>query len=272
MQVDAENRTLRNYLLETLPERDLEEIDLRIIEDEDFSHRLALAEEELVEDFLDNRLSADEVAAFQAHFLSSPARKQLITEIVSFRDLARSEARNTTESGTATEVQPAKKQSWFFRPMVLIPAFGVVILGGFLVWQFIAVGSLTPLEKEFATLNERELTDISSFPPNTTVNLVGGTLRDGGGTLKRKITDLSDPALIRIGLAPGEKTEKGFALQVVRGTNVIFRLNNLRSYQNANGNEVRVLLPRSIFSTGQFQIRLENRSTGTTTNYPLVIE
>ena len=91
MQADEENKIFRQYLLESLKEREFEEIDLRIIEDEEFSVRISMAEEDLVEDYLDgiraagfanvsvpkdraitipddilsNYLSADEIEAFK---------------------------------------------------------------------------------------------------------------------------------------------------------------------------------------------------------------
>lgn len=272
MHPEAEDILLRKYLLETLPEKDLEQIDLRIIEDEDFSARLSFAESELIEDFLDNSLSADDASAFRGKFLSSPERRQLMAEISAFRDFARSEANTESRTNEGSEVESAKKRSWFFRPVILIPAFGALILGGILVWQFVAVPRLTPLEREYATLNSRDLADISGFDPGSTVNLVGGTLRDAGGPPKRKSADLGDPVLIRTALASGERVDRGFTVRVFKGSMQVFALYDLKAYINSAGNELRVLLPKTIFSVGQFQVRVENKATGTTTNYSFVID
>lgn len=272
LQADEENKILRQYLLETLEERELEEIDLRIIEDEEFSARVSLAEEDLVEDHLDNLLSPKEAAAFHTNFLSSPERKRLLTEIAELRNFARSTRSETIENLAGPEVPTAEKRSWFFRPLVLIPAFGALLIAGFLIWQVTSGQRLSPLEQEYASINKRDLTDLSTFPANSRLSLVGGTLRDGSGPPRRKLADVSDPLVLSMPIAFGEKIEKGFAVQVTRGTARVFTVNDLKPYQNSAGGEIRVVLPKSIFAAGQFQIKVENLSAGTATNFPLVFE
>lgn len=272
MQADDENKKLRQYLLETLDERAFEKIDLQIIEDEEFASRVSLAEEDLFEDYLDNQLSPTELLAFRSNFLSSPERRLLLAEISALRNFARSTKNKISEDDPAPEVPTVEKRSWFFRPLVLIPAFGALVLAGFLVWQVTSGQRLSPLEQEYASINKRDLTDLSPYPPNARLNLVGGTLRDGSGPPRRKLAEVSDPIVVSMPIAPGEKTEKGFAVQVMKGTTRIFSVYELKPYPNSAGGEVRVVLPRSIFSSGQFQIRVENKSAATTTNFPLVFE
>lgn len=272
MQPEVEEIILRKYLLETLDEKEFEELDLRVIEDETFAAKLSFAESELLEDFLDNELSPEEVEVFHKHFLSLPERRQLIQEISDLRSFARREKQIANAAEESPEVPIDEKRSWFFRTIVLVPAFGALLLGSFLIWQLVAVSSLTPLEQEFASVNKRDLSDISSFAPDSTVSLFGGTLRDGGGPPKRSLTTLADPILFSLAIAAGEKTERGFTVHVYKGSNRLFTVNNLKAYKNTAGQEVRVLLPKSVFSPGQFQVRVENISAATTTNFPLLFE
>ena len=50
----------RKYFLEILPKQEVEEIELRIILDAKFSEELEQIEIELIEDYLENTLSAEE--------------------------------------------------------------------------------------------------------------------------------------------------------------------------------------------------------------------
>lgn len=272
MQLKIDDRLLRNYLLESLNEEDFAEIDLRLIEDGDFASVVSLAESDLVEDFLDNLLSPDEEDAFRRHFLASQTRRRLLTEISDLRTFARAENRNASRSTQKQEDQASEKRGGFFRPFFLIPAFGILVIGAFAFWQLFGPPGLSPLEQEYASVNQRDLSDLSAFPPASTVNLVGGTLRDGSGPPKRALADLPEAILFRINVAPGEKTEQGFIVRIIKNGRPLFTVSGLNAYPNPPGSDLRVILPRSIFTAGQSQVSVENLTTKTTTNYYLAIE
>jgi len=69
-------KDIHDYLLGTLPADRLEEIELRILTDDDFHQEIEIAEEELLDDYVQGKLAAQERPFFEKHFLASPLRQQ----------------------------------------------------------------------------------------------------------------------------------------------------------------------------------------------------
>jgi anti-sigma-K factor RskA len=66
---------IRRYLLGTLSEESRRGVEERLMTEEAFLEELTLAEGELVDDYVAGRLSPDERAAFERHFLSTEERR-----------------------------------------------------------------------------------------------------------------------------------------------------------------------------------------------------
>src|SRR5215218_9008584 len=82
-----EPKRLKKYLLGTLNDDVVQsQIEERLMLDEEFATRIASAEEELVEEFLDGEMSAEESDRFKQFFLAPPERKHQLRLI---RDLRR---------------------------------------------------------------------------------------------------------------------------------------------------------------------------------------
>lgn len=69
-------KDIHDYLLGALPAERLEEIEQRILSDDDFHQEVEIAEEELLDDYVQGRLAAQERPLFENHFLASPLRQQ----------------------------------------------------------------------------------------------------------------------------------------------------------------------------------------------------
>jgi anti-sigma-K factor RskA len=67
---------IRRYLLGTLPEEARRGVEERLMTEEAFLEELTLAEGELIDDYVAGRLSPDERAAFERHFLSTDERRE----------------------------------------------------------------------------------------------------------------------------------------------------------------------------------------------------
>ena len=67
---------LRQYLLGVLREEEAERLDERSFTDDAFAEALAAAEKDLVDAYVQNELTRDELERFRAHYLSSHARRQ----------------------------------------------------------------------------------------------------------------------------------------------------------------------------------------------------
>lgn len=79
-------REIRDYLLGVLPEKQREEIEQRLFSDDDFHLEVEIVEEELFDDYLQNRLLELERRLFETHFLASPLRRQRLQFARAFND------------------------------------------------------------------------------------------------------------------------------------------------------------------------------------------
>jgi anti-sigma factor RsiW len=69
-------KDIHDYLLGTLPAERLEELEQRILSDDDFHQEVEIAEEELLDDYVQGKLAVQERPLFEKHFLASPLRQQ----------------------------------------------------------------------------------------------------------------------------------------------------------------------------------------------------
>ena len=83
------NSQLKKYLLGSSDAASGEEIGVQIITDESFEEQLLIAENDLIEDFLDKNLSSEEEKLFYENFLISQERKNQLEEISFFRQYAK---------------------------------------------------------------------------------------------------------------------------------------------------------------------------------------
>jgi hypothetical protein len=67
---------LRLWLLGLLPEQESRSFEERLITDSELYEEVFIAEEELIDDYIAGRLSADERKAFESYFMNSPERQE----------------------------------------------------------------------------------------------------------------------------------------------------------------------------------------------------
>ena len=272
--MQGENLMLKQYLMETLTERETAKIDLRIISDENFAEELSLAESDLIEDYLEGSLSDDEVRLFRTNFLISPARKAQLTEISLLKSYAQSQAVQKTQNESA-EASPAKLTDIlraYLRPIAIGGAMAVAVLVIGFIWSGYFGDSGSALEREYAELNKRDLSKVMDLNAFSSVNLSSGSFRDANSAAKQNTVKLTDAILFRLALPSNAAEGATFKAKIMSSGDPVFTLDNVRVYQNPNGQEVRLLLPKSILERRQYQIRLENESGGEAGTFSFVIE
>lgn len=251
--MNEEQEKLKQYLLRASPESDAEEFDLRLIESEEFAADLSFAESELVEDFLEGNLSGDELKLFNANFLVSARSQELLSETAALKK----EAVRRRRSLNAAPEMPHSAFVSLFRPLLGFAAVAVIVLIAVIIWQAPWAVRTTPLEAEYAELNERDLSDLDSLRGNTTISLLSGTLRSLDGPISRHAGDLTDVVLFRLAVPSGEADDETRPVRLFKGSTLMLELGRSRIYQNQSGREVRLLLPKSALTRGQYQIRVD---------------
>jgi len=74
----VENEIIKQYLLNTLSERDRIGFEIQYFEDDDLFQRLRMIEEELIMDYVYDRLTTSERRLFDEHYSVTPERRKRI--------------------------------------------------------------------------------------------------------------------------------------------------------------------------------------------------
>lgn len=266
----------RDYFLGSLDEAASAEIELRVLDDIDFTAELALAEEDLIEDFLDNSLSSEEVGLFRTNYLNTEERVKNVEMTALIRRLARENLNNNAlEIGDSDSREDSGIFHWFaslglgVRLAAASVALVVVITSVWLVSRSQRDSELIALQKRYEQINQAPAS-IPLDTNSTELALVGGNLRASGSTAELSRNDLTETVRFRIALPPQTDSSTGYAVTVFRDTTEVFRQNNIRPLANSTTPELRLLLPGQIFTAGNYRISLKT-TQGSELHYYLFV-
>jgi len=108
MKLDASTELqIRRYLLGSLSDEELEQVETRLMTDDDFFRQINLIEDDLVEEYLDQDLGAEERRRFEETFLCAPERQHKLR----FTKALRVRAAQASEPGTLLKA-PVKQLWW----------------------------------------------------------------------------------------------------------------------------------------------------------------
>ena len=262
----AEIANLKRYLLGGLSPEENEVVGYQVIAGEISEEKLLWAENELIEDYLDQTLTPAETAMFESDFLVSPERAAHLKQIALIRNYARNSAAKTfaEKEFAAPETLLAQIKVYFrhhLRPA--IAAFALVLLGLAAVF-YLTANRRTTAENELAAVNRQDLSNLDEFKPLTNLSLMNGVFRDAAEISKLKQSALTDKVLLRLALPVKNEIGDKFKAEFVKNQKVILMLDNLPFYVNPNGQEMRLLVPSGELQKGNYQIKLTKMSGGET--------
>jgi hypothetical protein len=111
-----DDQTLTQYLLGALPEAETERLDELSLTDDEIAEALQVAEQDLVDAYVQDELPAAARAQFKSHYLASPRRREKVAFAQAFQAQAvKSPAtQSRAQAETSAEVaQNRKGRSWF---------------------------------------------------------------------------------------------------------------------------------------------------------------
>jgi hypothetical protein len=279
MDIQGENTRLKQFLLGCLAAPEIEEIGLQIISDESFEEKMTFAEEDLIEDFLEGSLSTEEKQLFYANFINCPARIELLEETALLKKYAKNNLVKPTyevseEKKSDSFLQTLKK---FFalnlRPIAAVCLILVIAAVAWRVFLYDSKGNLTQTEKEYAALNAKDLSNAPEIAGLSNKSLIPGTLRDTNSATKLTSTNLTESVLFRLALPAETSKETFYNIELSKDGKTVFRQPNIRVYQNQNGQEVKILLPKTVLPKGSYQLKLTNSTNkDSIINYSFVVE
>jgi len=244
------------------------EIDLWIIDDDKSADLMLEAEHDLIEDYLEGNLSGEQAAKFRSNFMISAERREMMDEVLLLRRLAGRQPAGKP----ASEPRSGFLSGLFSLPRPLIAAFAVLAIGvfGYLGWRVLQSPGRSPLEVEYAALNQQEL--LVSDDRYSMIQLASGTLRDIAAAPKLVSASLRESVLFRLALPFDPSPELRFKAELVRGADVVFTIERTHVYRAAAGSEVRLLIPRSRLFKGPHHLRLQSGDADSAILYSFTVE
>jgi len=157
-KLDQEQQLVKRYLLHDLPENEREQFEERVITDPEFQEITALIEDELVDDYIGNRLSPDERERFRRYYLITTQHLEKFQIASLLSEKAQTEIPELIPiEANKTISRPPFILQWSRRALVA-GAVGLVIFVGFFAWLgvWLAKDDRTALEKEIIELNRNK--------------------------------------------------------------------------------------------------------------------
>ena len=251
---------LKKYYLGTLPQAETEAIDLQLMAEADFEEDLLLAKNNLMEEFLDQSLSPEEIKSFQQNFLKTEERKKELENLALLREYAfskqaeKSIAEKPKESSASFFDRLNKFFAMNLRPLAAGLA-SVVLIAVFIGFYFLSSGG-----GDLAQLNRKDLTNAEEYRNLTNLILISGTYRNSNTAVKLSAGNLTDPVFLRLALPlKGEF----FDVNITRNDEKIAPNLRTRAYSNPNGQELRLLLPASDLRAGNYKIEIFSANSQT---------
>ena len=153
---NQQQHSVKHYLLKQLTVAEQQDVELRLLSDDGFAAEVEIAEDELIDEYLDQELSQAERVHFEQNFLITPERHSKLISAQAFkRYLERIPPAPSPQKRSILELM----RNWLFPPSrgILSPVSAVltvlVIAGlGLLGWRLFVYQS--DLQKGLVALNE----------------------------------------------------------------------------------------------------------------------
>lgn len=269
------------YLLGNLNESEAQEISLRIIEDKSFENEMLFAESELIETFLEKSLTPEETKLFQTNFLINEERENHLKELY----LLKKYASNKHRQEEVSEIQEKHSPGFWenlkdlfpanLKPVSAILTILIVALLAGAAWLVFFTRPdivMSQLEKQYAEINRRDLNNA----PELTISpiaLISGVLRSANENSTIESSKIGDNVFFRLALPFEIKDREFLRVELTKDNKTIFTQNEVRIYKNQNGQELKLILPKSVLPRGQYQIIAENPGSEISpVNYAFVVE
>lgn len=254
--------TYKSYFLGSLTEESAANIELRVVEDAEFAAEISAVEENLIEDYLDDRLSTEDADLFRTNYLVTEVRLKNVEIINLIKSYARENAYKANKANELIDHKESGFFHWFsslslgLRLATASVALIVVMTSIWFVLRPQRNNELLALQTRYEQINKNpDSLDLDTKLSELT--LVSGNLRASGSTTELSRTDLTENVRFRIALPSQTENSTSYNVTIFRDTTEVFRQNNIRPLANSTAPELRILLPRAIFPVGNYRLNLQ---------------
>ncbi|HKP12406.1 MAG TPA: hypothetical protein VJZ91_09865 [Blastocatellia bacterium] len=219
---DYNQELLVRYLLGHLDEPEQERVERAYLADADWQERLAIAEDELIDDYIHGTLPAADRAAFETHFLNSPRRHERVMFARAWQQyVSKASPARPAETRPETTRRPSRTAVWLLLAATVVLAAG----GGWLAVESARLRrELAQSQAERAALAQSEAesrrqVDDERARSEALAQQLNEVQPQGPGEANRNGSTLPTPAIASFMLAAGMTRGAGEAqsLSVPRG-------------------------------------------------------
>jgi anti-sigma factor RsiW len=251
-----EQETIRQYLLGQLPQEDSARLEERLLMDGGFYDELLIAEDELIDLYLRDKLSPTERQSFETHFLSAPERKQKLRfarALHKYVGLAAESIEEQkpedalTETRRVVKLSPTKNFFWFlpFTNRTVSYSFAAAIL--------LVIGGVSWL-----VFNSWRQSPPVQGGNVLTVVLTPGVTRDSGSTQSIRIPP--GTATVQLRLALGASQYQSYLAELLTSERVsILVRRDLKPETQGSEKFITLTVPSAILKRDDYQVKLSTQ-------------
>lgn len=147
-----EQDQLRNYLLGRLDDHGEEQVERRLLSDGEFFEEFELIENELIDQYVYQRLTDEERMLFEQHLLQTAKQREKLAFAMALNEASTDHLERLIQ---VVPVEPRPPRVWPLSPSVLKIAAAVIVAVGLPITAWVLVGRRTSdLERGMAALNQ----------------------------------------------------------------------------------------------------------------------
>jgi hypothetical protein len=252
----------RRFLLGDVDNEERQRIEGLFVSDAEANKKILLAEEDLIEEYLENSLTGPEREKFLQQYGHTPEQRRKLRIAKSIKDYALVEAK-LTQSGTSTIPKWRSVLSSLRRPGLFIPVAATLM-----IVVVVAVVSLVGLsirrskENNQRAVIERELAELNSPSSRGEVPVEVSTIVLPPVSLRSvepqtELTVRTDTRVVELHLLWIQKEEyPSYRAVLRRGGPEQITISNLHIEKESGGSAVRVKLPAHLLGRGLYLVEL----------------
>lgn len=265
------NEKIKQYLLGSLAADEAREMDSRIIAEPDLEAEFLLAEDDLMDDYLDGILSPSDAELFRRNFLVSGERLSALRHLALLKKYAQAAAVSLKDEKTAGAIGSAgwldNLKSIFRLNTVQVKAVFALLLVCAAIgvgWRLISYERgdqfSTRAYEESLRLNRQDLSDLAGLANVYQTSLTAGAYRNSGTAAPLLAEKFNNTVLFRLLLPPLDADDALFDVRLIAGQKEVLKLEGIGAYKNPDGQELRVLFPASVVAKGDYRIEVSKET------------
>ncbi len=258
---NKESEVMKQYLLGMLPQESLTALEERLLRDSDFYEQLLITEDDLVDDYLADRLPGPERERFESYFMITPERLQKVRFGKALRlyvNLA--EGVKASQENRAPELSKglsAANKRWWSRPGVVLwpPKLSPV-----LAWSLIIIVCLGLIAVSWTVFRGPSFRAAVKKPgqKSTTIALVSGSTRSEGVTQRISIPAGVDWVQLQLELKRNDY--RTYKAELLDDTSVLAASGPMKPEVNGGRSVLNLGLPANVLKPGDYQVRISGIS------------